>query len=59
MDLHDVASPFVQPGDHEELVAGGDSKQRVGCPRLDVEPRVGRALVCLARPRSCEPSVRI
>jgi hypothetical protein len=28
MDLHDVASPFVQPGDHEELVAGGDSKQR-------------------------------
>src|SRR5205085_3123478 len=47
--LEHVAGGAVQPADHDELVAGGEPRQRGRERRLDLEPRIGRAFVALAR----------
>ena len=47
MNLQDVATALMQPGDDEHFVAGRKSMQPFGRPCMDVEPRIGRAFVSL------------
>ena len=49
MHLHHVTPRAIEPGEDHERVADRDAEQAVGGPRLDLDPRVGRALVPLLR----------
>src|SRR5262249_40952312 len=49
MDLHHVAPRAVKPGDHDDLVASGEAKQRVRSPRMHMEPGVWCAFRSLSR----------
>jgi hypothetical protein len=49
MHGQDVATGAVEPGEHDNLVAGAQVAEARGEPLLEHEPRVGRTLVSLSR----------
>ncbi len=49
MDLQHVAPGPVQPGHDDEVVAGHEPVEALGCERTHFEPGVGRTLPALFR----------